>query len=124
MFDSLTDRLGGVFDRLRKRGSLSEHDVKAAMREIRVALLEADVALPVVKSFIDKVTTQAAGAPVLRSVSPGQQVVKIVYDQLVAILGNSANGQDWIRSSRSSAKCRTRLPGARSIGPRKVATMC
>ena len=87
MFDSLTGRLGDVFDRLRKRGALSESDVKAAMREIRIALLEADVALPVVKSFIDKATAAAIGVEVLRSVSPGQQVVKIVHDQLVEMLG-------------------------------------
>jgi signal recognition particle subunit SRP54 len=90
MFDSLTGRLGDVFDRLRKRGALSESDVKAAMREIRVALLEADVALPVVKSFIDKATNAAVGHEVLRAVSPGQQVVKIVHDQLVEMLGNEA----------------------------------
>jgi signal recognition particle subunit SRP54 len=87
MFESLTGRLGDVFDRLRKRGALSESDVKAAMREIRIALLEADVALPVVKSFIDKATAAAVGQEVLRSVSPGQQVIKIVHDQLVAMLG-------------------------------------
>jgi signal recognition particle subunit SRP54 len=90
MFDSLTGRLGDVFDRLRKRGALSESDVKAAMREIRIALLEADVALPVVKSFIDKATNAAIGQEVLRSVSPGQQVVKIVHDQLVEMLGKEA----------------------------------
>jgi len=87
MFESLTGRLGDVFDRLRKRGALSESDVKAAMREIRIALLEADVALPVVKSFIDKATAAAIGVEVLRSVSPGQQVIKIVHDQLVEMLG-------------------------------------
>ena len=87
MFESLTGRLGDVFDRLKKRGSLSESDVKAAMREIRIALLEADVALPVVKSFIDKATAAAVGQQVLRSVSPGQQVIKIVNDQLVEMLG-------------------------------------
>ncbi|MCA8928653.1 MAG: signal recognition particle protein [Alphaproteobacteria bacterium] len=87
MFESLTGRLGDVFDRLRKRGALSEADVKAAMREIRIALLEADVALPVVKSFIDKATNAAIGQEVLRSVSPGQQVIKIVHDQLVDMLG-------------------------------------
>lgn len=87
MFESLTGRLGDVFDRLKKRGALSESDVKAAMREIRIALLEADVALPVVKSFIDKATNAAIGQEVLRSVSPGQQVIKIVNDQLVEMLG-------------------------------------
>ena len=91
MFESLTGRLGDVFDRLRKRGALSEDDVKAAMREIRVALLEADVALPVVRSFIDKVTASAVGQEVLRSVSPGQQVIKIVNDKLVEMLGSEAS---------------------------------
>jgi signal recognition particle subunit SRP54 len=91
MFESLQGRLGDVFDRLRKRGALSETDVKAAMREIRVALLEADVALPVVRSFIDKVTQAAVGQEVLRSVSPGQQVIKIVNDKLVEMLGSEAS---------------------------------
>ncbi|MBU6207306.1 MAG: signal recognition particle protein [Alphaproteobacteria bacterium] len=87
MFDSLSDRLGKVFDRLRGRGALSEADVREAMREVRTALLEADVALPVVRSFIDSVTAKAVGAQVLRSVTPGQQVVKIVHDALVEMLG-------------------------------------
>src|SRR6478609_1376187 len=87
MFDTLSDRLTGVFDRLRGRGALNEADVREAMREVRVALLEADVALPVARSFIDKVTEKAIGQQVLRSVTPGQQVVKIVNDELVAMLG-------------------------------------
>ncbi len=87
MFDGLTDRFGEIFDKLKKRGALSEADVSAAMREIRVALLEADVALPVVKDFIDGVKTRAVGEEVLRSVTPGQQVVKIVNDYLVEMLG-------------------------------------
>lgn len=87
MFDSLSDRLGGVFDRLRGRGALNEDDVRAAMREVRIALLEADVALPVVRRFIDNVTELAVGQSVLRSVTPGQQVVKIVNDALVEMLG-------------------------------------
>ncbi len=87
MFDSLSDRLGGVFDKLRGRGALSEQDVRDAMREVRVALLEADVALPVVRRFIDAVTDKAIGAEVLKSVTPGQQVVKIVSDELVEMLG-------------------------------------
>lgn len=87
MFDSLSDRLGGVFDRLRGRGALREEDVRAAMREVRIALLEADVALPVVRRFVDQVTEQAVGQSVLRSVTPGQQVVKIVNDALVEMLG-------------------------------------
>jgi signal recognition particle subunit SRP54 len=87
MFDSLSDRLGGVFDKLRGRGALSEQDVRDAMREVRVALLEADVALPVVRRFVDAVTEKAIGAEVLKSVTPGQQVVKIVNDELVEMLG-------------------------------------
>jgi signal recognition particle subunit SRP54 len=87
MFDSLSDRLGGVFDRLRGRGALTEADVRTAMREVRVALLEADVALPVARSFVEKITEQAIGQNVLRSVTPGQQVVKIVHDGLVDMLG-------------------------------------
>ena len=87
MFDKLSDRLGGVFDRLRGRGALNEADVREAMREVRVALLEADVALPVVREFVDKATEKAVGQSVLKSVTPGQQVVKIVNDALVEMLG-------------------------------------
>ncbi|UIJ44130.1 signal recognition particle protein [Sphingomonas cannabina] len=94
MFESLSDRLGGVFDRLRGRGALTEADVRAAMREVRVALLEADVALPVAREFVDKVTEQAVGQQVLRSVTPGQQVVKIVNDALVEMLGSENTGLD------------------------------
>jgi signal recognition particle subunit SRP54 len=90
MFDSLSDRLGGVFDKLRGRGALSEADVRSAMREVRVALLEADVALPVARDFVDQVTEQAVGQDVLRSVTPGQMVVKIVHDALVEMLGAEA----------------------------------
>ena len=89
MFNSLSDRLGGVFDKLRGRGALNEQDVREAMREVRIALLEADVALPVVRRFIDSVTEQAVGQNVLRSVTPGQQVVKIVNDALIAMLGGA-----------------------------------
>src|SRR5215204_101479 len=87
MFDSLSDRLNDVFDRLRRRGALSEDDVGAALREIRVALLEADVALPVVRDFMAGVREKAVGQDVLRSVTPGQMVVKIVHDHLVEVLG-------------------------------------
>ena len=86
MFDGLSDRLGKVFDGLRKRGSLKESDVDEALREIRVALLEADVALPVVKDFIGKVREHAVGEAVIKSVTPGQMVVKIVHDELVGML--------------------------------------
>ena len=92
MFESLGDRLSGVFDRLRGRGALTEADVRAAMREVRIALLEADVALPVVRTFVDKATEEAVGQQVLRSVTPGQQVVKIVHDALVEMLGSEEEG--------------------------------
>lgn len=86
MFDGLSQRLGSVFDALTKRGSLKEDDVRAAMREVRVALLEADVALPVVKDFIEKATEKAIGEQVIRSVTPGQMVIKIVHDCMVDML--------------------------------------
>ena len=87
MFESLQERLGDVFDKLRRRGALSEADVSAALREVRVALLEADVALPVVMDFVDAVRERAIGQEVLRSVTPGQMVVKIVNDHLIETLG-------------------------------------
>jgi len=87
MFDALTDRLGKVFDGLTGRGALSEKDVNEALREIRVALLEADVALPVVKKFIDDVRPLAIGENVIKSIKPGQLVIKIVHDALVETLG-------------------------------------
>ena len=87
MFEALTERLTGVFDRLTGRGALSEADVEAALREVRVALLEADVALPVVKDFIARVKTDAVGDAVVKSVKPGQQVIKIVHDALIEMLG-------------------------------------
>lgn len=88
MFDSLSDKLGGIFDGLKRRGALKESDVQTAMREVRMALLEADVALPVAKQFIKDVSEKAVGQQVLKSVSPGQQVVKIVNDALVEMLGS------------------------------------
>ncbi len=87
MFEALSTRLNGVFDKLRRRGALSEADVNDALREVRVALLEADVALPVARDLIAKVRERAVGVEVIRSVSPGQQVVKIVNDALVEALG-------------------------------------
>ncbi|MSP48519.1 MAG: signal recognition particle protein [Alphaproteobacteria bacterium] len=90
MFDGLTNRLGQVFDRLKRRGALTEADVTAALREVRVALLEADVALPVVKAFVEGVREKAVGQDVLRSVTPGQMVIKIVHDHLVEILGGDS----------------------------------
>ena len=90
MFDSLTGRLGEVFDRLKRRGALTEAEVTAALREVRIALLEADVALSVVKDFIDEVGARAVGAEVLKSVNPAQMVVKIVHDHLTEMLGSDA----------------------------------
>ncbi len=87
MFEALSDKLSGVFDRLRRRGALNEADVTEALREVRLALLDADVALPVVRDFILKVRERAVGAEVLSSVTPGQQVVKIVNDVLIEALG-------------------------------------
>ena len=86
MFENLSDRLSGVLDRLTKQGALSEEDVKTALREVRVALLEADVSLPVARDFIRRVEQEATGQAVTKSVTPGQQVVKIVHDALVATL--------------------------------------
>ena len=88
MFASLTENLSGIFDQLTKRGALKEADVDVALREVRVALLDADVALSVVKDFISKVRERAVGADVLKSVTPGQMVVKIVNDELVKTLGD------------------------------------
>ncbi len=89
MFENLSERLSGVFDRLTKQGALSEDDVKTALREVRVALLEADVSLPVARDFVKRVQDQATGQAVTRSVTPGQQVVKIVHDALVDVLSGS-----------------------------------
>jgi signal recognition particle subunit SRP54 len=86
MFENLSERLSGVFDRLTKQGALSEEDVKTALREVRVALLEADVSLPVAREFVKKVQEKATGQAVTKSITPGQQVVKIVHDALVDTL--------------------------------------
>lgn len=94
MFDSLAEKLGGVFDRLSRRGALREADVDEAMREIRIALLEADVALPVVKDFIANVREKAVGQAVIKSVTPSQMVVKIVNDALVEMLGGENEALD------------------------------
>ena len=94
MFDGLSSRLGSVFDRLTRRGVLDAGDVDAALRDVRLALLEADVALPVVKDFIDSVRERATGREVLRSVTPGQMVVKIVNDRLVEMLGAESREVD------------------------------
>src|ERR1700750_3359913 len=87
MFESLQERLGSILNGLTGRGALSEADVSAALREVRRALLEADVALEVVRSFTEQVKAHAVGVEVIKSVTPGQLVVKLVHDQLVATLG-------------------------------------
>ena len=90
MFQSLSDRLSGIFEGLTKRGALSEKDVSTALREVRRALIEADVALEVVRDFTDRIREKAVGAEVVQSVTPGQMVVKIVHDELVEMLGSDA----------------------------------
>src|ERR1700724_4025238 len=94
MFDSLSERLNAVLDRLTRRGALSEADVEEALREVRRALLEADVALDVARAFTDEVKKRAVGIEVIKSVTPGQMVVKIVHDQLIEILGSDAQPID------------------------------
>lgn len=94
MFEGLSEKLSGILDKLTRRGALTEEDVNAALREVRRALLEADVALEVVRSFTDKVRSRAVGAEVLKSITPGQMVVKIVHDQLVEMLGSEAGTID------------------------------
>ncbi len=86
MFENLSERLGGVFDRLTRQGALSDADVATALREVRTALLEADVSLPVARDFVKSVQDKATGQAVTRSVTPGQQVVKIVHDELIRVL--------------------------------------
>ncbi len=94
MFESLSEKLSGILDKLTGRGALSEEDVNAAMREVRRALLEADVALEVVRSFVDRTRTKAVGAAVVKSVKPGQMVVKIVHDSLIETLGGESQAID------------------------------
>src|SRR3990170_3681574 len=89
MFDSLATRLTAIFDRLRGFGKLTEANIQEALREVRVALLEADVNFRVVKTLIDRIREKAIGQEVLSSLTPGQQVVKIVHDELTAVLGGS-----------------------------------
>lgn len=112
LFDSLTERLGNVFSDLTGRGALSQKDVEAALREVRVALLEADVALPVVKQFINKVKEEAVGERVIRAVKPGQQVIKIVHDELVETLGGFGEPEDLKISSPPSVIMMAGLQGS------------
>ena len=94
MFEGLSQKLSGIFDQLTRRGALSEGDVDLALREVRRALLEADVALDVVRSFTDQVRQRAIGANIVKSVTPGQMVIKIVHDVLVETLGQDAEPID------------------------------
>ena len=94
MFDNLSEKLSGILDGLTRRGALSEQDVDAALREVRRALLEADVALDVARAFVEQVKKRAVGVDVIKSVTPGQMVVKIVHDELVATLGSNAQPID------------------------------
>lgn len=95
MFESLTDKLSQAFAKITSRGVLTEQDIDSAMREIRIALLEADVSLPVVKDFIAKVKEQALGEKVVKSIKPGQMVVKIVHDELIKLLGDEDNALNF-----------------------------
>ena len=100
MFETLSERLGAILDKLTRKGALTEADVGEAMREVRRALLEADVALDVVRDFTDRVSEKAVGQDVVRSVTPGQMVIKIVHDELVRVLGSDAKPIDLSRTSR------------------------
>src|SRR2546430_5385613 len=91
MLDSLSTRLQSIFDRLGGRGRLTEENIQEALREVRVALLEADVNFKVVRAFVDRVREKAVGQDVLRSLTPAQQVVKVVHDELVELLGGSCH---------------------------------
>ena len=113
MFENLTDRLSKTLAQLRGRGRLTEASIKDALREVRMALLEADVALPVVRDFIERVRERAVGQDVLKSLSPGQEVIRIVRDELTRLMGEANEALDlnerrrrccWWRGSRVRAK--------------------
>ena len=99
MFETLSERLSGILDKITGRGALSESDVEEALREVRRALLEADVALEVVRTFTEKVKAKAVGAEIVKSIKPGQMVVKIVHDALVETLGGSEGSSLNLRAS-------------------------
>ena len=128
MFESLSDKLGNVFGKLRGKGSLSENDVMAVSREIRVALLEADVALPVVNEFIASVKDKAVGEKVIKGVNPGQQVVKNDHDELVKMLGGGSEAdkqqQELKFGSAPSAYLMVGLQGSgKTTSTAKIAKM-
>jgi signal recognition particle subunit SRP54 len=112
MFDTLSDRLSGILDKITGRGALSDADVEDALREVRRALLEADVALEVVKTFTDKVREKAVGAEIVKSVKPGQMVVKIVHDAMVETLGGGENTSLNLRASPPVAILMVGLQGS------------
>ena len=103
MFENLSDRLGHMVQKLRGQGRLTEENIKETLREVRVALLEADVALPVVREFVEQVKLKALGEEVLRSLTPGQVLVKLVHDQLVQVMGGGERGAE---SGGTAAGCR------------------
>ncbi|MGD8911057.1 MAG: signal recognition particle receptor subunit alpha, partial [Chromatiales bacterium] len=94
MFDNLTERLGKVLNNLRGQGRLSEENIKETLREVRMALLEADVALPVVREFVEQVKQQAMGEEVMKSLTPGQTLIKVVNDELIKVMGEANEGLD------------------------------
>ena len=98
IFENLAEKLQNTFSSLKNRGKLSEKDVEAALKEVRLALLEADVNYKVVKTFTEKVRSRAVGEEVLKSLTPAQQVIKIVYDELTALMGGSVSSLDLSHS--------------------------
>ena len=117
-FESLTDRLAGVFKKLRGHGKLTEADIKAAMREVRMALLEADVNYKVAKDFCAKVSERAMGQEVMESLTPAQQVVKIVNEELVALMGGSEAARLNIKNKGPDGHHALRPAGQRQNHPR------
>src|SRR2546430_9975123 len=109
MLDALSTRLQTIFDRLGGRGRLTEENVQEALREVRLALLEADVNFKVVKTFIDRVKARAVGQDVLASLTPGHQVVKVVHDELTALLGGRSEEHTSELQSQSNLVCRLLL---------------
>ena len=116
-FESLTDRLAGVFKKLRGHGKLTEADIKAAMREVRMALLEADVNYKVAKDFCAKVSERAMGQEVMESLTPAQQVVKIVNEELVALMGGSEAARLNIKNKGQTIIMLCGLQGMRMVWP-------
>ena len=111
MFENLSNQIGTAFDRLKGRGALSQTDIDEGLREVRLALLEADVALPVVKEFIARVREGACGEEVMKSVTPGQMVIKIVHDRLLEMLGTDAAEID-LRAAPPAAICGVSMRGS------------